>query len=76
MMAGHFGLLGPISSGSLPVQIGCTEHMMTITWSDTKLFAEGVNPYEENLFGVTIETFGTLNLNISSRSYRRKLCMV
>ena len=49
-------LLGPL----LPVQIGCTEHIMTITWSD--------------LVGVIIETFGMLNLNISSRFYRRKQC--
>ena len=29
-----------------------------------KYFAGGVNPHNENVFGVLIETFGTLNLNI------------
>ena len=38
----RFGLLGPIISvGTLPVQIGCTEHIMTITRSDRKYFAGG-----------------------------------
>ena len=37
-------------------------------------FAGGVNPHDENIFGVIIETFGTLNLNISGKSYRRKQC--
>ena len=62
-------LLGP-----LPVQIGCTEHIMTITRSDRKHFAGGVNPHDENVFGVLIGTFGTLNLNISGRYYRRTQC--
>ena len=62
-------LLGP-----LPFQIGCTEHIMTITRSDRKYFAGGVIPHDENVFGMLIETFGTLNLNISGRSYRRKQC--
>ena len=62
-------LLGP-----LPVQIGCTVHIMTITRSGRKYFAGGVNPYDENVFGVLIETFATLNLNISSRSYRSMQC--
>ena len=53
--------------GPLPVQIGCSEHIMTITRSDRKYFAGGVNPHDENVFGVLIETFGTLNLNISAR---------
>ena len=35
-------LLGP-----LHVQIGCTEHIMTITRSDRKYFAGGVNPHDE-----------------------------
>ena len=63
-------LLGPS-----PVQIGCTEHIMTITRSDRKYFAGGyVNPHGENVFSVLIETFGTLNLNISGRYYRRTQC--
>ena len=37
---------------------------MTITRSDRKYFAGGVNPHDENVFGVLIETFSTLNLNI------------
>ena len=53
--------------GSLPVQIGCTEHIMTY-------FAGGINPQDENVFGMLIETFGTLNLNISGRYYRRTQC--
>ena len=53
-------LLGP-----LPVQIGCTEHIMTITQSDRKYFAGGVNPHDENIFGVLKGNLGTLNLNIS-----------
>ena len=44
---------------------------MTIMQSDRKYFAGGVNPHMENIFGVLIETFGTLNLNISGRYYRR-----
>ena len=36
--------------------------------------AGGVNLHDENVFGVIIETFGTLNFNISGRSYRRKQC--
>ena len=60
-----------ISVGTLPVQIGCTEHIMTIMRSDRKYFAGGVNPHDENVFGMLIETFGTLNLNISGRYYRR-----
>ena len=59
---------------SLPVQIGCTEHIMTITRSGRKYFAGGVNPHEENFFGVLIETFGTLNLNNSGRYYQRTQC--
>ena len=51
---GLSSLLGP-----LPVQIGYTEHFMTIR----KQFAGGV-----------IETFGMLILNISDRSYRKKQC--
>ena len=58
----------------LPVQTGCSEHIMTITRSDRKYFAGGVNPHDENVFGVLIETFGTLNLNISARYYRRTQC--
>ena len=63
-------LLGP-----LPVQIGCAEHIMTVMQSDRNYFAGGVNPHDENVFGVLIETFGTLNLNISGRYYRRTQCM-
>ena len=48
---------------------------MTITRSDRKYFARGINPHDENVFGVLIETFGTLNLNISGRYYRRTQCM-
>ena len=59
---------------SSPVQVGCTEHIKTITRSDRKYFAGGVNPHDENFFGVLIETFGTLNLNISGRYYRRTQC--
>ena len=62
-------LLGP-----LPVQIGCTEHIRTITRSDRKYFAGGVYSHDENVFGVLIGTFGTLNLNISGRYYRRTQC--
>ena len=40
---------------------------MTTTLSDRKYFAGGVNPHDENVFGVLIETFGTQNLNISGR---------
>ena len=47
---------------------------MTITWSDRKYFAGGVNPHDENVFGVLIETFSTLNLNISSLFYQRTQC--
>ena len=39
-----------------------------------KIFCGGVNSHDENVFGVLIETFGTLNLNISGRSYLRKQC--
>ena len=53
-------LLGP-----LPVQIGCTEHIMTVTRSDRKYFAGGVNPHDENVFGVLKGNLCTLNLNIS-----------
>ena len=63
-------LLGP-----LPVQIGCTEHIMTIVRSDWKYFAGGANPHDENVFDVLTETFGMLNLNISGRYYRRTKCM-
>ena len=42
---------------------------MTITRSDRKYFAGGVNPHDENVLGMLIETFSTLNLNISSRYY-------
>ena len=35
---------------------------MTITLSDRKYFAGGVNPHDENVFGVLIETFGTQSL--------------
>ena len=59
-------LLGP-----LPVQIGCDNH----TVRQENIFAGGVNPHDENVFGVLIETFGTLNLNISGRCYRRTQCM-
>ena len=48
---------------------------MTITRSDNKYFAEGVNPHDANVIGLITETFGMLNLNISGRSYRRKQCM-
>ena len=37
---------------------------MTITRLIRKYFGGGVNPHDENVFGVLIETFGTLNLNI------------
>ena len=47
---------------------------MTITGSDRKYLAGGVNPYDENVFGVLKETFGTLNLNISGKYYRRTQC--
>ena len=47
---------------------------MKITWSDRKYFAGGVYPHDENIFGMIIETFGKLNLNVSSRSYQRKQC--
>ena len=47
---------------------------MTITRSDRKYFAGGVYPHNENVFGVLIETFGTLNLNISGRYYQRTQC--
>ena len=47
---------------------------MTITRSDRKYFAGGVNPHDENVFGVLIETFGMLNLNISGRYFRRTQC--
>ena len=39
---------------------------MTITRSDRKYFAVGVNPHNENVFGVLIDIFGMLNLNISA----------
>ena len=42
---------------------------MTITRSDRKYFAEGVNLHDENLFGMIIKTFGTLHLHVSGRSY-------
>ena len=57
-------LLGP-----LPVQIGCNNHTVR-----QEIFAGGVNPHDENFFGMLIETFGTLNLNISGRYYRRTQC--
>ena len=41
---------------------------MTVTRSERKYFAGGVNRHDENVFGVVIETFVTLNLNISGRS--------
>ena len=47
---------------------------MTNTRSDRKYFAGGVNPHDENVFGMRIETFCTLNLNISGRYYRRPQC--
>ena len=47
---------------------------MIITWSDRKFFAGDVNLHDENIFHMIIETFGTLNLNISGRSYRKKQC--
>ena len=47
---------------------------MTITRSDRKYFAGGVNPHDKNIFGVLIETFSTLNLNISGRYYQRTQC--
>ena len=49
---------------------------MTIAWSIRKYFAGGINPHDENVFGVLIETFGMLNLNISGRYYRRTQCTV
>ena len=58
-------LLGPS-----PVQIGCTEHIMT----GNILLEANVNPHGENVFGVLIETIGMLNLNISGRYYRRTQC--
>ena len=33
-----------------------------------------VNPYDENVFRVLIEIFGTLNLNISGRYYWGTQC--
>ena len=39
---------------------------MTISRSDRKYFAGGVNTHDENVFGMLIKTFGTLNLNIST----------
>ena len=47
---------------------------MTITRSDRKYFAGGINPNDKNVFGVLKETFGTLNFNISGRYYRRTQC--
>ena len=47
---------------------------MTITRSGRKYFAGGVNLHEENVFGMLLETFGTPNLNISGRYYRRTQC--
>ena len=50
---------------------------MTITRSDRKYFAGGINSHGENIFGVlteTFETFGTLNLNISGRYYQMTQC--
>ena len=47
---------------------------MTIMRSDRKYFAGGVNPDDENVFGLLIETFGMLNLNISGRYYQRTQC--
>ena len=44
---------------------------MTITRSDRKYFAGGITPHDKNVFGVLIDTFGMLNLNISGRHYRR-----
>ena len=45
---------------------------MTITRSDRKyFFSRDVNPHDKNIFGVLIETFATLNLNISGRYYYR-----
>ena len=35
---------------------------MTIMRSDKKYFAGGINPHDENVFGVIIVTFGTLHL--------------
>ena len=55
--------------------ITCGEHIMTITQSDKKYFAGGINPYDENVFGMIVEAIGTLNLNISGRSNRRKQCL-
>ena len=46
-----------------------------LTRSDRKYFARSVNPHDENIFGIFIETLGALNLNISGRSYRGKQCM-
>ena len=46
---------------------------MTITRSGNILL-EAFNPHDENVFGVLIDTFGTLNLNISGRYYRRTQC--
>ena len=57
--------------GPLPVQIGCTEHIMTITQSDRKYFAGGVNPHDENIFGVLIETFGTRQILSKDTVYGR-----
>ena len=47
---------------------------MTITRSDRKYFAGGVNPHDENVFGILIETFSMLNLNIGGRYYQRTHC--
>ena len=54
----HFGLTGRT--------ITCAEHIMTITPSDKKYFAGGVNTHDENVFGVINETFGMLNLTRAS----------
>ena len=47
---------------------------MTIMQSDRKYFAGGVNPHDENVFGVLIETFSMVNLNIGARYYQRTQC--
>ena len=49
---------------------------MTIKRSDRKYFAGGVNPHDENVFGVLIDILRTLTLNISGRYYRRTQCTV
>ena len=47
---------------------------MTITRSDRKYFAGGVNPHDENMFSVLKGNLWHATWNISSRYYRRTQC--